>query len=129
MNFSLLFITSNILAPTSDISSITTSYNCSYQHVSLFNVSIDKFGKLDNDYWTCMFNVECVVKPSILNVILLVDAMRRILVLIKFEYMYLLYSHNNPWIINFDVKFLPILTLPIKNKQIGKIREWFLFYT
>jgi hypothetical protein len=43
-----------------------------------------------------MFNVECVVKPSILNVILLVDAMRRILVLIKFEYMYLLYSHNNP---------------------------------
>ncbi len=49
MNLSLLFITLNILAPTNDISFITTSYNCSYPHVSLFNVSIDKFGKLNND--------------------------------------------------------------------------------
>jgi hypothetical protein len=49
MNLSLLFITLNNLASISDIPSITTSYNCSYQHVSLFNVSIDKFGKLDND--------------------------------------------------------------------------------
>jgi hypothetical protein len=46
MYFSLLFIALNILAPTSDISSITTSYNFSYQHVSLFNEFDDKFGKL-----------------------------------------------------------------------------------
>ncbi len=45
MNLNLLL---NILIPTNDISSITTSYNCSYRHVSLCNVSIDKFGKLNN---------------------------------------------------------------------------------
>jgi hypothetical protein len=49
MDFNLLSITLNILAPISDISSITTSYNCSYQLVNLYNVFIDKFGKLDND--------------------------------------------------------------------------------
>ncbi len=46
----LLFITLNILAPTSDISSIITSCNCPYQHVSLFNEFDDKFGKLNKDY-------------------------------------------------------------------------------
>jgi hypothetical protein len=49
MEFSLLFITLNILAPTSDISSITTSCNYSYQHVNLFNESNDKFDKLNKD--------------------------------------------------------------------------------
>ncbi len=44
-----LFITLNILALTSDISFITTNYNCSYQQVSLFNESDNKFSKLDND--------------------------------------------------------------------------------
>jgi hypothetical protein len=34
-----------------------------------------------------------------------VDAMKRALVLVKFEDMYLVYNHNNPWIISFDVKF------------------------
>ncbi len=43
-----------------------------------------------------MFNVECVVKLLILNVTLLTDAMKRALVLIKFEDMYLLYNHNTP---------------------------------
>jgi hypothetical protein len=57
MDFSLLFITLNILTPTSDISSITTNYNCLYQHVSLFNEFNDKFGKLNKDCWIGMFNV------------------------------------------------------------------------
>jgi hypothetical protein len=52
MDLSLLSITLNILAPTSDISFITTNCNCSYQHVSLFNELDDKFGKLDKDCWT-----------------------------------------------------------------------------
>jgi hypothetical protein len=49
MDLNLLFITLNILAPISDIPSITTSCNCSYWHVNLFNESNDKFGKLDKD--------------------------------------------------------------------------------
>ncbi len=67
MKLNLLFITFNILASTNDISSITTSYNCSYQHVSLFIKSIDKFGKLNKDCWTFMFNIKCIIKPSILK--------------------------------------------------------------
>jgi len=49
MDLSLLSIIINILTPTSDISSITTSCNYSYQHLSLFNESDDKFGKLNKD--------------------------------------------------------------------------------
>ncbi len=79
----LLSITLNILAPTNDISYITTSYNCSYQHVSLFNEYDDKFGKLDKDCWTSMFNVECIVKSSMLKVVLLVDAINKTLVFVK----------------------------------------------
>jgi hypothetical protein len=56
-----------------------------------------------------------------------VDAMRRALVLVKFEDMYLLYNYNNPWIISFDVKILPILALPIENKQISKLGNDFHF--
>jgi hypothetical protein len=77
MDFSLLFITLNILAPTTNISSITTSCNYSYRHVNLFNESDDKFGKLDKDCWTCMFNVKCIVKPSILKVTLPIDAINK----------------------------------------------------
>jgi hypothetical protein len=51
MDLSLLSITLNILTPTSDILCITTSCNCSYQHVNLFNESDDKFGKVNKDYW------------------------------------------------------------------------------
>jgi len=56
MDLNLLFMTLNIIPPTNDISSITTSFNCSYQHVSLFNEFDDKFGKLNKDCWTSMFN-------------------------------------------------------------------------
>jgi hypothetical protein len=61
MDFCLLSITLNILALTSDISFITTSCNCSYQHISIFNEFDDKFGKLNKDCWISMFRVECIV--------------------------------------------------------------------
>jgi hypothetical protein len=82
--------------PTSDISSITTSCNCSYRHVNLFNESNDNFVKLDNDYWVGMFNVECIVKSSILKATLYVDAISKALVFVKSEDLFLLYNHNNP---------------------------------
>jgi hypothetical protein len=83
MDLGLLFITLNILAPTSDISSITTNCNCSYQHVSLYNEYDDKFGKLNKNCWTCMFNVERIIKPSILKVVLPIGAINKALVFIK----------------------------------------------
>jgi hypothetical protein len=83
MDLSLLSITLNILALASDISSKTTSCNCSYQHVSLFNESDDKFGKLDKDYWTCMVNVEYIVKLSILKGALPIDLISKTLVFVK----------------------------------------------
>jgi hypothetical protein len=73
-------------------SSITTSCNCSYQHVSLFNEFDDKFGKLKKDCWIGMFNDECIVKPSMLKEILLVDAISKALVFVKSEDMFLLYN-------------------------------------
>jgi hypothetical protein len=92
MDLNLLFITFNILTLISDILFITTSCNCSYQHVNLFNEFVDKF---DNDCWACMFNVECIVKPSILKVALHIDTIRRTLVFIKSKDMFLLYNHKN----------------------------------
>jgi hypothetical protein len=53
---------------------MTTSCNCSYQHVILFNEFDYQFGKLSKDFWIGMFNVKCIIKPSILKTILLVDA-------------------------------------------------------
>ncbi len=96
MDLTLLSIKLNILTPTSDISPITTSCNCSYRHVNLFNESDNKFGKLDNDYWIGMFNVECIVKSSILKAILHVDAISKDLVFVKSKDMSLLYNCNNP---------------------------------
>jgi hypothetical protein len=64
VDLNLLFITLYILATTNVISFMTTSCNCSYQRVSLFIEFDDKFDKLDNDYWTSAFNVECIVKSS-----------------------------------------------------------------
>jgi hypothetical protein len=87
MNLRLLSIPFNILAPINDISSITTSCNCSYQHVSLFNESDDKFGKIDKDCWTSMFNVECIVKLSILKANLPIDAITKALVYVKLKNM------------------------------------------
>jgi hypothetical protein len=92
MDLSLLSITLNILTPISDISSITTSYNYSYRHVSLFNESNDKFGKLKKDCWTCMFNVKCITKPSILKAILPIGVISKALVFVKSEDMSLLYN-------------------------------------
>jgi len=50
MDLNLLSITLNILTPTSDISSMTTICNYSNRHVSLFNESNDKFGKVNKYY-------------------------------------------------------------------------------
>jgi hypothetical protein len=69
MDINILFIILNILAPTSDISSII-SCNGSYWHDN-------KFGKLNKDYWRCMFNIECIVKLSILKVVLPIDAISK----------------------------------------------------
>jgi hypothetical protein len=96
MDLSLLSIILNILAPTIDIPSITTSWNCSYQHVNQFNEYDDKFGKLDKDCWIGMLNVECIVKLSILKTILLVGAINKALVFVKSKEMFLLYNRNNP---------------------------------
>jgi hypothetical protein len=74
MDLNLLSITFNILTPTNDISSIITSCNYSYWHVNLFNEFVDKFGRLNKNCWTCMFNVQCIIKPSIFKATLLVDA-------------------------------------------------------
>jgi hypothetical protein len=43
-----------------------------------------------------MFNVECIVKPSILKTVLPVDAISKTLVFVKSKDMFLLYSRNNP---------------------------------
>jgi hypothetical protein len=96
MDLNLLFITLNILASTSDISSMTTNYSSWYWHVSLFNEFDDKFGKLDKDCWIGMFNAECIIKPSILEVVLLIDVISKALVFIKSKDMFLLYNHSNP---------------------------------
>ncbi len=127
MDLSLLFITLNIIASTSDISSMTTSCNCSYWHVSLFNELDDKFGKLDKDCWTCMFNVECIVKLSILKIVLPIDAISKALIFVKSKNISLLYNHNNPRIMNFNVKVLRILTPPVKNKHIS-VSKYNFFY-
>ncbi len=101
-----------------------------YRHVSLFNESNDKFCKLDKDCWICMFNVECIVKPSILKAILLVDAISKALVFVKSKDMSILYNCNNPWIMNFNVKVLSVLTPLVKNKHIDVSRyNYFLCIT
>jgi hypothetical protein len=96
MDLSLLSITLDIFASTSDISFIKTSCNCSYQHLSLFNESNDKFGKLNKDCWIGMFNVQCIVKSSILKAIIPINAISKMLVFVKSKYMSLLYNCNNP---------------------------------
>jgi len=83
MDLILLSITLNIIAPISDISSVTTSYNCSYRHVSLFNEFDSKFGKINKDCWTGMFNVECIIKSLILKATLLVDVISKALIFVK----------------------------------------------
>ncbi len=77
------------------------------------------FGKLDNDCWIGMFNAECIVKPLILKTTLPIDAISKALVFVKLEDTFLLYNHNNPWIMNFNVKVLPILAPHVRYKHIG----------
>jgi hypothetical protein len=43
-----------------------------------------------------MFNVECIVKPSILKVILPIDAISKTLVFVKLKDMFQLYDCINP---------------------------------
>ncbi len=82
-------------------------------------MSLDKFGELNKDCWTSMFNVKCIIKPSILKVDLLIDAISKALVFVQLKDMFLLYNHSNPWIISFNVKVLIVPTPLAKNKQIG----------
>jgi hypothetical protein len=42
-----------------------------------------------------MFDVECIVKSSILKLILLIDAINKALIFVKSKDMSLLYNHNN----------------------------------
>jgi hypothetical protein len=95
VDLNLLSITLNILTSTSDILSIITSCNYTYRYVNLFNEYGDKFGKLNKDHWTGMFNVECIIKLSILKTFLLVDAISKAQVFVKLKNMYLLYNCNN----------------------------------
>jgi hypothetical protein len=75
---------------------MTISCNCSYQHVILFNEFDYKFGKLSKDFWIGMFNVKCIIKPSILKTTLLVDATSNALVFIWLKNMSLPYNCNYP---------------------------------
>jgi hypothetical protein len=68
---------------------------------------------------------ECIVKPSILKAILPIDAISKALSIVKSKYMSLFYNRNNPWVINFNIKVLPILTPLVKNKQIHIARFFF----
>jgi hypothetical protein len=43
-----------------------------------------------------MFDVECIIEPSILKTTLLIDAISKTLVFVKSKDMSLLYNHNNP---------------------------------
>ncbi len=66
-----------------------------------------------------MFNVEFIVKPSILKVTLPIDAISKTLVFVKLEDMPLLYNCNNPWIMSLTIKVLLVLAPLVKNKHIG----------
>jgi hypothetical protein len=43
-----------------------------------------------------MFNVECIVEPSILKATLPIDVINNALVFVKSKDMYLLYNHYDP---------------------------------
>jgi len=64
--------------------------------VSLFNEFDDKFGKLDKDCWTCIFNVKCIIKLCIIKTTLPIDVISKALVFVNSKDMSLLYNHNNP---------------------------------
>jgi hypothetical protein len=66
-----------------------------------------------------MFNVECIFKPSILKAILPIGAISKTLVFVKSKDMFLFYNHDNPWIMNFNVKVLLVPTPFVKNKHMS----------
>jgi hypothetical protein len=66
-----------------------------------------------------MFSVQCIVKLLILKVVLLIDVISKALVFVKSKDMSLLYNHNNPWIMSFNVNFLLVPAPLVKNKHIG----------
>jgi hypothetical protein len=62
-----------------------------------------------------MFNVECIVKSSILKTTLLVDSINKALIFVKSKDMFLSYNRNNSLIMTFNVKVLQVLVALIKN--------------
>jgi len=46
---------------------------------------IIKFGKLDKDCWTSIFNAKCIIKLLILKASLHVNAISKVLVFVKLE--------------------------------------------
>jgi hypothetical protein len=126
MSLNLLFKTLNVLAPISDISSIITSYNCLYWHVSQFNECDDMFEKINKDFLIGMFNIKFIVKPSILKVISHVDTISKTLVFVKDNDISLMYDRNNYWIISFSV-IVVLVTTPLVKKK-GKCIRVKLFY-
>jgi hypothetical protein len=60
-----------------------------------------------------MFNVECIIKSSILKEILPIDVINKALVFVKSKDMSLLYNSNNPWIMSFNVKKFPLSKINI----------------
>ncbi len=108
MDLSLLSITLNIWTPTNNISSITTSCNFSYWHVSIFNEFDDKFGKLNKYCWTICSMLNVLLNHQYWKAILLIDAISKTLVFVKSEDMSLWYNHNNICIMTFNVIFLSI---------------------
>ncbi len=75
-----------------------------------------------------MFNVKCIVKPSILKEILPIDAMNKALIFCLSQKE--VYNYNNPWIMSFNVKNLLVPTPHVKNKHINVSRyNYFLCIT
>jgi hypothetical protein len=58
----------NIWAPIDNISSMMTSYNYSCLQISQLKQSYDKLDKFNKDWLMGIFNVECIITPSILKV-------------------------------------------------------------
>ncbi len=58
--------------------------------------SLNKFARLNKDWWIGMFNAKCIFKPSILTTTVPIDAISKALVFVKLKYMSLLYNLINP---------------------------------
>jgi len=94
--------------------------------VSLYDLMIDSIYLL-MFCWTCMFKVKCIIWFSIVNSTSPIDAMSKDFLFVKFNDRFLLYNCNNPWTINFKVKFLLIPTPFTKNRCIVILGYIYLF--